>query len=110
MSLGEQFSRDDALDCVWLNHGTIFAYTPSTRASGITKEVAEGKTTWGIPLALMARKLNMSENDIWCAACRQEVLVQGVFESSRSGGHELWIAFRASVNHNEPNLGSRPIT
>lgn len=110
MSLGRQFYSEDDLDCVWLNQGSIFMYTPSNTSSVIAKIVIEGKTDWGIPLALVAQKLKLSENDAWRAACGQEVIAQAIFEPGHNGERELRIAFRASINRNAPvAIGSRPI-
>lgn len=109
MSLGHEFNSEDDLDCVWLNQGTIFMYTPSTTKSAITKTFIGGKTAWGIPLAIVAEKLKLSENDTWCAACAQRVIAQAVFEAGQSGDRELRIAFRAIVDGSDPvAIGSRP--
>lgn len=109
MSLGQEFSSEDDLDCLWLNHGTIFLYTPSSTRSAITKTVVDGKTAWGIPLAMMAQRLKLPENSTLSAACAQQLTAQGIFEAAQNGERELRIAFRATVNDNDPvTIGSRP--
>jgi hypothetical protein len=109
MEHGDEFEYNDASQCVWVKPGSVFLYTPSNAQSELTKNRIEGKTAWGLPLCLVASKLNLTEDEVWLAACEQILDFQVIFLPTAVAS-KVSVVFRAILSDGAPvNVAARPL-